>query len=402
MSGHRHDSMAGTQNQGNTLGSRSCVRQSKLYRQYESGNNVKDILGTPNLRWNTSKKEGAYDGHAIYDHNIDGYRVNKNQGSSRLEAPQPSTTRHAYEPSLGGVFGQEGSSNRGHFASESQASYGRSPNEGPSPSRTRSVPQPLVATQDVENDQYVSNLTDEEIRRAIELEATKRMQIQEQIRKENEEREYKAAYEAAYEREQLRLQREMYEQEQIQQQQKPKGGSPIRYSVKYDEDGVEQSRKYTDAIPSPSRQHRSLLQSTGDNGQSSSDAARQAEYHLAEYERLKQMAAEADCGPSRGGRMRNSHGGVTSLTGIGEVNIPRARGRAKPTTDVMALSVVGSESGGFGNSNQWKRSSTDIGSNGVSAVGKPWEKLAPNSHGAAPVRTSRNGYTPNGATTRPW
>ena len=32
MSGHKHNSSAMTQNQGNTLGDRSCVRQSKLYR----------------------------------------------------------------------------------------------------------------------------------------------------------------------------------------------------------------------------------------------------------------------------------------------------------------------------------------------------------------------------------
>jgi len=35
----------GTQNQGNVLGDRSCVRQSKLYRQYESGNSMKAIFG---------------------------------------------------------------------------------------------------------------------------------------------------------------------------------------------------------------------------------------------------------------------------------------------------------------------------------------------------------------------
>ena len=36
MGGHWHDSTAGTQNQGNHIGDRSCVRQSKLYRQYVS------------------------------------------------------------------------------------------------------------------------------------------------------------------------------------------------------------------------------------------------------------------------------------------------------------------------------------------------------------------------------
>ena len=43
-SSHYHQ-QGGTQNQGNVLGSRSCVRQSKLFRQYESGNSMKGLLG---------------------------------------------------------------------------------------------------------------------------------------------------------------------------------------------------------------------------------------------------------------------------------------------------------------------------------------------------------------------
>mmetsp|Transcript_33244 Transcript_33244/g.43819 ORF Transcript_33244/g.43819 Transcript_33244/m.43819 type:complete len:186 (+) Transcript_33244:210-767(+) len=69
MQGHTHDSWAGTQNQGNKLGDRPCVRQSKLYRMQESGNNVKTILGSTNLCWDTNKVEGAYTGQQIYDHN---------------------------------------------------------------------------------------------------------------------------------------------------------------------------------------------------------------------------------------------------------------------------------------------------------------------------------------------
>ena len=68
--GHQHMS-GGTQNQGNVLGSRSCVRQSKLYRKYESGNDVKAILGTSHLQWRTDKKEGAYAGKPFsFDLNI--------------------------------------------------------------------------------------------------------------------------------------------------------------------------------------------------------------------------------------------------------------------------------------------------------------------------------------------
>lgn len=63
----------GTQNQGNVLGDRSCVRQSKLYRQYESGNSMKAIFGHDHLAWNTEQKEGAYAGQSLYDHNKDSF-----------------------------------------------------------------------------------------------------------------------------------------------------------------------------------------------------------------------------------------------------------------------------------------------------------------------------------------
>lgn len=69
MSGHHHNSNAGTQNQGNSLGDRACVRQSKLYRTHESGNDVKSILGTDHLRWDTEHQEGAYKGQKVFDHN---------------------------------------------------------------------------------------------------------------------------------------------------------------------------------------------------------------------------------------------------------------------------------------------------------------------------------------------
>jgi len=68
MPGHSHDNTHASANTGNILGDRSSVRQSKLYRQYESGNDVKGILGTENLQWRTDKKEGVYEGHTVYDH----------------------------------------------------------------------------------------------------------------------------------------------------------------------------------------------------------------------------------------------------------------------------------------------------------------------------------------------
>ncbi len=71
MGGHSHNPTAGTQNQGNSLGDRSCVRQSKLYRMYESGNDVKSILGTSHLCWDSNQKQGAYQGQQVYDHTMD-------------------------------------------------------------------------------------------------------------------------------------------------------------------------------------------------------------------------------------------------------------------------------------------------------------------------------------------
>lgn len=68
---HYHDPSAGTQNQGNMLGGRACVRQSKLFRQYESGNSVKDLLGTGHLQWDTTQKQGAYSGQPVYDYHHD-------------------------------------------------------------------------------------------------------------------------------------------------------------------------------------------------------------------------------------------------------------------------------------------------------------------------------------------
>ena len=66
MSGHRHNSGSDTQNQGNTLGDKACVRQSKLYRQHESGNSIKGILGKDSLMWETDVQEGAYKGKKVF------------------------------------------------------------------------------------------------------------------------------------------------------------------------------------------------------------------------------------------------------------------------------------------------------------------------------------------------
>ena len=66
MAGHWHDPSAATQNQGNQLGSRPCVRQSQLFRQNESGNTMKSLLGSRHLQWDTKHTQGAYDGRPAY------------------------------------------------------------------------------------------------------------------------------------------------------------------------------------------------------------------------------------------------------------------------------------------------------------------------------------------------
>lgn len=101
MSGHKHNPTAGTQNQGNSLGDRSCVRQSKLYRMYESGNDVKAILGTGHLSWDPNVKQGAYSGQKVYDHMQDSTyqatRAERNDQYGDAGRNPPAYNRHNNE-----------------------------------------------------------------------------------------------------------------------------------------------------------------------------------------------------------------------------------------------------------------------------------------------------------------
>mmetsp|Transcript_94990 Transcript_94990/g.163972 ORF Transcript_94990/g.163972 Transcript_94990/m.163972 type:complete len:276 (-) Transcript_94990:1054-1881(-) len=81
---HRGD----CQNTGNVLGNRSCVRQSKYFRQYESGNNVKHLLGQDSLVWDTNKKQGVYSGVPVY--NGDTHRLTSVGDSLKLPTLNPS------------------------------------------------------------------------------------------------------------------------------------------------------------------------------------------------------------------------------------------------------------------------------------------------------------------------
>lgn len=108
MGGHWHDSTAGTQNQGNHIGDRSCVRQSKLYRQYESGNAVKDLLGSSHMKWDVNKKQGAYAGQKVYDHNTADHSKTLGQrgGARRNGAAKPAAPPSQF-PQVGEFYGAE-------------------------------------------------------------------------------------------------------------------------------------------------------------------------------------------------------------------------------------------------------------------------------------------------------
>eukprot|EP00667_Euglena_gracilis_P015347 EG_transcript_15966 len=53
------------QNVGNQLSNKSCVRQSKYYRQYESGNAIKALLGHDQLLWDVNHRQGVWDGMPV-------------------------------------------------------------------------------------------------------------------------------------------------------------------------------------------------------------------------------------------------------------------------------------------------------------------------------------------------
>lgn len=52
---------------GNRLGNRPVVRQSKIYRQNESGNAMKSLMGHDDLSWDTEKQQGVFAGQSVYD-----------------------------------------------------------------------------------------------------------------------------------------------------------------------------------------------------------------------------------------------------------------------------------------------------------------------------------------------
>ena len=76
---HYHDPSAATQNQGNVLGSRACVKQSWRAKQQESGNAVKGILGYGNIQWSAEKRSTTVNQHR------------QQQQRQRQQNPKPAT-----------------------------------------------------------------------------------------------------------------------------------------------------------------------------------------------------------------------------------------------------------------------------------------------------------------------
>jgi len=78
-----------TQNQGNVIGDRPCVRQSRLFRQHDAGNAMKDLMGHSHLNWKTDVQEGAYAGKGVYDHNAPGNRTaSQPKAAMQQQSPQ--------------------------------------------------------------------------------------------------------------------------------------------------------------------------------------------------------------------------------------------------------------------------------------------------------------------------
>eukprot|EP00933_Yihiella_yeosuensis_P053555 TRINITY_DN51808_c0_g1_i1.p1 TRINITY_DN51808_c0_g1~~TRINITY_DN51808_c0_g1_i1.p1 ORF type:complete len:390 (+),score=73.47 TRINITY_DN51808_c0_g1_i1:84-1253(+) len=94
---HTHASTAASQNLGNSLGSRPCVRQTSLYRRHESGNAMKAILGVSHLAWQQGKRcQGRCQGRGTLD--FDGqthHRQADENAVVQAETPPPkSVTVH--------------------------------------------------------------------------------------------------------------------------------------------------------------------------------------------------------------------------------------------------------------------------------------------------------------------
>lgn len=72
------------------LGDRPCVRQSRLGRQHDGGNAMKEILGHSDLMWDTDRTQGAYTGGRAAGPGTDRtpqQRLGGGQGGSPAQRP---------------------------------------------------------------------------------------------------------------------------------------------------------------------------------------------------------------------------------------------------------------------------------------------------------------------------
>jgi hypothetical protein len=84
---------------GNQLGKdRSVVRQSKLFRQNESGNAMKGLLGQENLSWDTERKQGVFAGQQAYDASGTAPQFDSRGQASPAAAPAPAPAAPAASP----------------------------------------------------------------------------------------------------------------------------------------------------------------------------------------------------------------------------------------------------------------------------------------------------------------
>jgi hypothetical protein len=85
------------------------------FHRHESGNAIKDLMGAGHLKWDENKKQGAYKGQKVYDHNkadhsksLIGHHSKEAAGGSRENA----TAAHAPKefPQVGEFYGALGQS----------------------------------------------------------------------------------------------------------------------------------------------------------------------------------------------------------------------------------------------------------------------------------------------------
>ena len=136
-----HAPGASTEN-GNTLGTRPVVRQSKLYREKESGNAMKAAMGHDSLQWDTEALQGVFAGQGVY--NAEEERIQLPSGGHRQ--PPLVATPHAaegVEDETGGATPRGGGEGRGRphtgaAAAARQAAASAAPRRRATPPRAPS------------------------------------------------------------------------------------------------------------------------------------------------------------------------------------------------------------------------------------------------------------------------